>query len=90
VFVGPQGVVIYLEQGGQCVCSYGLADATAVVSCLVKIQNGFTFLVSAHPGSSEKEAINVNGCFIEGLLEVTVLSVEIFRKWYEVIIIYIS
>jgi len=46
--------------------AYGRADATAIqnliVSCFIKIQNGFTFLVPAEPGCPGKEAIN--RCFI--------------------------
>ena len=35
--------------------AYGLADATATVSCFSKIQIGFTFLVPAHPDSPRKK-----------------------------------
>jgi len=32
------------------------------VSCFIKIQIGFTFLVPAHPGSPGKKAVNVCVC----------------------------
>ena len=41
--------------------AYGPADATAsqnpIISCLVEIQTGFTFLVPAYPGCPGKEAV---------------------------------
>ena len=44
--------------GARCRLAYGPADATALtVSCFTKIQIGFTFLVSAHPGSPGKRAV---------------------------------
>ena len=53
------------QAGARCrLFAYGLADATAVpkhhvVSFLIKIQNGFFFLVLAYPGCSGKEACEV-------------------------------
>ena len=45
----------------QIVCIYGPADATAspnpVISCLISIQTGVTFLVPAYTGCPEKEAV---------------------------------
>ena len=48
--------------GARCRLAYGPANATLplTVSCFSKIQIGFTFLVSAHQGSSGKEPLN--GC----------------------------
>ena len=41
--------------------AYGPADATTsqnpIISCLILIQTGFTFLVPAYPGCPGKEAI---------------------------------
>ena len=41
--------------------AYGPADANAsqnpIISCLVQIQTGFTFLAPAYPGCSEKEVV---------------------------------
>jgi len=49
------GVVICLEQGAN-----GPADAAAspnpIISCLMQIQTGFTFLVPAYPGCPGKDA----------------------------------
>jgi len=44
--------------GARCRLAYGPADATPLtVSCFIKIQIGFTFLVPAHPGSPGKRAV---------------------------------
>jgi len=48
--------------GARCrLFAYGLADATAsqnpIVSCLILIQTGFTFLVLAYTGCPGKEAV---------------------------------
>jgi len=53
------GVVICLERGADCLYM-GPPDATAsknpVISCLIQIQTGFTFLVPAYP------VCHLNGC----------------------------
>jgi len=53
-------MIICLEQGANDL-HYGPADATAtchpIVSCFVKIQIGFTFLIPAYPGCPGKEAV---------------------------------
>jgi len=43
--------------GARCRLAYGPADATATHCLFSKIQNGFTFLVPAHPGSPGQRAI---------------------------------
>ena len=54
--------------------AYGPADATAspnpIISCVIEIQTGFTFLVLAYPGCPGKEAVN-------GLVVVVVLVVVV-------------
>ena len=49
-------MVICLEQGADLHMAQ-LMPLPLTVSCLSKIQIGFTFLVPAHPGSPEKGAI---------------------------------
>jgi len=49
--------------GARCrLIAYGAVDATAspnpIISCLIVIQTGFTFLVLAYPGCPGKEANN--------------------------------
>jgi len=50
------GVVICLERGADLHMAQ-LMSLPLTVSCLSKIQIGFTFLVSAHPGSPGKRAV---------------------------------
>ena len=50
------GVVICLEQGADLHMAQ-LMPLPLTVSCLSKIQIGFTFLVPAHPGSPGQRAI---------------------------------
>jgi len=53
----------YLSEARCRLFAYGPADATAmpsqnpIISCLILIQTGFTFLVSAYPGCPGKEAV---------------------------------
>ena len=49
-------MVICLEQGAD-VHMAQLMPLPLTVSCFSKIQNGFTFLVPAHPGSPGKRAV---------------------------------
>ena len=50
------GVVICLERGAHLHMAQ-LMPLPLTVSCFSKIQIGFTFLVSAHPGSPGKRAV---------------------------------
>ena len=50
------GVVICLERGADLHIAH-LIPLPLTVSCFSKIQIGFTFLVSAHPGSPRKRAV---------------------------------
>jgi len=50
------GVVVYLEQAADLHIAQ-LMPLPLTVSCLSKIQIGFTFLVPAHPGSPGKRAV---------------------------------
>ena len=64
-------MVICLEQGADLHMAQ-LTPLPLTVSCFSKIQIGFTFLVSAHPGSSGQRAIKRVGvcvvCAITGLV----------------------
>jgi len=54
-------VVICLERGADClhiVQLMSLLSQNPVISCLILIQTGFTFLVPAYPGCPGKEAVN--------------------------------
>jgi len=53
-------VVIWLEQGADClhmVQLMPLSSQNPVISCVIWIQTGFTFLVPAYPGCARKEAV---------------------------------
>ena len=53
-------MVICLEKGADCshmAKLMPLPSPNPVISCLIKIQTGFTFLVPAYPGCPEKEAV---------------------------------
>ena len=50
------GVVVCLERGADLLMAQ-LMPLPLAVSCFSKIQIGFTFLVSAHPGSPGKRAV---------------------------------
>ena len=52
-------MVICLEQGADLLVAQ-LMPLPLTVSCFSKIQIGFTFLVTAHPGSLDKGPLN--GC----------------------------
>ena len=41
-----------------------LPSENPVISCLVKVQTGFVFLVPAHPGCPEEEAVTWVFCFV--------------------------
>jgi len=60
-------MVIYPEQDAHCLHMVWLMpqpSQTPIVSCLIKIQSAFTFLVLAFPGRLGKEAIKpVFFCF---------------------------
>jgi len=46
------------RSGARCRLAYGPADAMPLpISCFIKIQIGYTFLVPAHPGSPGKRAV---------------------------------
>ena len=52
--------VICLEQGAYYLhmfCPVPLPAENPIVSCLTKIQTGFTFLLPAYPGCPGKEAV---------------------------------
>jgi len=49
-------VVVYLERGADLHMAQ-LMPLPLTVSCFSEVQTGFTFLVSAHPGSPGKRAI---------------------------------
>jgi len=54
-------VLVWFQSEARCMLfAYGLADATAsenpIISCLNKIQTGFTLLVLAYPDCPGKEA----------------------------------
>ena len=52
------GVVICLEQGADLHMAQLMPlSLMSLVSCFIKIQIGFTFLVPAHPGSPGKRAV---------------------------------
>ena len=55
------GMVICLEQDADLHMAQ-LMLLPLNVSCFIKIQIGFTFLVPAHPGSPGKKAVNVCVC----------------------------
>jgi len=55
------GTVICLEQGADLHMAQ-LMPLLLTVSCLSKIQIGFTFLVPAHPGSPGKGPLNGSVC----------------------------
>ena len=53
-------MVICLERGADClhiVQLMSLLSQNPVISCLILIQTGFTFLVPAYPGCPGKEAV---------------------------------
>jgi len=54
-------VVICLEQDADLHMAQ-LMPLPLTVSCFSKIQIGFTFLVTAHPSSLEKRAVNTGVC----------------------------
>ena len=54
-------MVVCLEQGEDLHMAQ-LMLLLLTVSCFSKIQIGFTFLVPAHPGSPQKEPLNVCVC----------------------------
>ena len=59
------GVVVSLERGADClhmVQLMPLHPKTPIISCLIKIQSGFTFLVPAYPGSPGKQAVKRMWC----------------------------
>jgi len=49
-------MVVCLERGADCLHMVQLMP-NPVISCLILIQAGFTFLVPAYPGSPGKEAV---------------------------------
>jgi len=56
-------VVICLERGADLHMAQQM-PLPLTVSCISKIQIGFTFLVPAHPGSPGKEPLNVYVCVL--------------------------
>ena len=60
------GVVICMEQGAELHMAQ-LIPLPLTVSCFSKIQIGFTFLVSAHPGSPRQRAVK-RMCLCVGFL----------------------
>jgi len=60
------GVVICMEQGADLHMAQ-LIPLPLTVSCFSKIQIGFTFLVSAHPGSPRQRAVK-RMCLCVGFL----------------------
>ena len=66
-------MVICLERGADClhmVQLMPLPSPNPIISCVIEIQTGFTFLVLAYPGCPGKEAVN-------GLVVVVVLVVVV-------------
>ena len=51
------GVVICLEQGANDLHMVHLMPLPPIISCFIKIHNGFTFLVLAYPGCAGKQAV---------------------------------
>ena len=62
-------MVICLESGADLHMAQ-LMPLPLIVSCFSKIQIGFTFLVSAHPGSPGKGPLNGCVCVAEHLVSV--------------------
>ena len=57
-------MVICLERGADClrmVLLTPLPHQNPTISCLIKIQNGFNFVVPACPGCPGKEAVDCMG-----------------------------
>jgi len=50
-------MVICLEQGANGLPMVQLMPLPLMISCFIKIQNGFAFLVPAYPGCPGKKAI---------------------------------
>ena len=53
-----------------------LMPVTLTVSCISKIQIGFTFLVPAYPGSPRKRALNL--CVCAFYFQMLLLSVKLY------------
>ena len=65
--------------GARCrLCAYGPADATAsqnpIISCLIHVLTGYTFLVLAYPGCSGKEAIKQVFCCLRYVSDASIIT----------------
>jgi len=69
-------VVICLERGADClhmVQLMPLLSPNPIISCLIEIQTGFTFLVLAYPGCPGTEAVKRVCVCVDVLLNIIVI-----------------